>query len=99
LDKSISIDLKNSGIERDKNIDKLEEDIIKNLAPFYNELADYWKLMENKHIVELSSNKLIEIGSHTENHYNLPFLNKKEIEAELSNSKNYLENLILKSQM
>ena len=57
---------------------------------------EYWKLMNDSEIQEISMNSLFEIGSHGFYHNNIGNLKDFEIEYELIKSKEYLENLISK---
>ena len=47
----------------------------------------YNDFMEWKHIISLSNTKLVTIGCHTSNHYELSKLSKKKIYEEISSSK------------
>jgi len=90
------LNLKKAGTRRDSILNDLEEPLRNELEVLYSKTPDYWKLMEAEHIGKLARNPLIEIGSHTVNHYNLPFLKNEEIEEELLTSKKQLENVIQK---
>ena len=52
--------------------------------------------MEWKHIISLSNTKLVTIGCHTSNHYELSKLSKKKIYEEISSSKKKIEKKINK---
>jgi len=61
-----------------------------------NQSAEHWKLMSDQEIRKVSESPLITIGSHGWQHNNLGNIEKSYAESELSQSKNYLENLIQK---
>jgi peptidoglycan/xylan/chitin deacetylase (PgdA/CDA1 family) len=65
------------------------------LPDFKNNSAfdDYWKLMSNDEIVQCGNSKFIEVGSHGFLHNNLGTLSLELATKELSDSKDYLENL------
>jgi len=56
--------------------------------------SNYNSYMTWDDLLQISSNKLIEIGSHCVNHMPLDGLNINDIEKELSNSKNIIKNKI-----
>ncbi len=56
----------------------------------------YNDFMEWKHIISLSNTKLVTIGCHTSNHYELSKLSKKKIYQEISSSKKKIEKKINK---
>jgi peptidoglycan/xylan/chitin deacetylase (PgdA/CDA1 family) len=61
-----------------------------------NPIDDYWELMTDKEIQEISTSKLISIGSHGYYHNNLANIDLKEALEEVILSKKYLENLVQK---
>ena len=56
----------------------------------------YWQLMNCNQIKEVSDSGLIEIGSHTEWHYNLGLISEELVEKELIHSKQKLETITQK---
>lgn len=57
---------------------------------------DIWKLLDNTQLVELSKSKVVTIGSHGHNHYNLGQIEKEFAKFELERSKALLESAIQK---
>jgi peptidoglycan/xylan/chitin deacetylase (PgdA/CDA1 family) len=57
---------------------------------------EYWKLVSDEQIIEMSKGKYTSIGSHGMLHNNLGLINVQEAEQELYESKNYLEALTQK---
>ncbi|MBC8357808.1 MAG: polysaccharide deacetylase family protein [Candidatus Aminicenantes bacterium] len=74
---------------------QMMEAFSKNIKNFKDrpDLFDYWKLMTDDEIVELSRSKFVTIGSHGYFHNNLGNIPHKDAVEELLKSKNYLENL------
>ena len=60
----------------------------------FNQPSEYWKLMNEKEIIETSKSKWITIGSHGYYHNNIGKLHTEMMKEEIITSKNYLENLI-----
>jgi len=58
--------------------------------------AEFTKMVSDKNVLELASNSLFEIGSHTVNHFCLANINEELVKSEVTNSKNELENLLQK---
>ncbi len=56
----------------------------------------YWRVLTDKQISTISKNKLVEIGSHSDNHNNLSKISAIEAEEELRYSKETLEKVIEK---
>ena len=61
-----------------------------------DELLDYWKLMDEEQIKEVSESKFVSIGSHGWYHNNLANINKNDAEKEIIKSKKYLESITKK---
>lgn len=61
-----------------------------------NSIEDYWKLVSDEQIIEISKNPLFTIGSHGYFHNNLGNLPTEDAVDEVKKSKSYLENLIQK---
>ncbi len=61
-----------------------------------NDLDDYWKLVSDEQIIEMSRNQLITIGSHGFYHNNLGNIDIEDSIDEVVKSKAYLENLTQK---
>jgi peptidoglycan/xylan/chitin deacetylase (PgdA/CDA1 family) len=63
---------------------------------FENEPAykEYWQLMSDQQITEVSKSKYIKIGSHAYYHNNLGSIPHQDALDELGRSKKYLENLV-----
>jgi peptidoglycan/xylan/chitin deacetylase (PgdA/CDA1 family) len=61
-----------------------------------SEFDDYWKLMSDEEIIQCGNSKYIEIGSHGFLHNNLGTISLDLATKEISDSKNYLENLTQK---
>ena len=62
----------------------------------FNQPFEYWKLMNEKEIISTANSKLISVGSHGYFHNNIGKLSVNDMHQEISNSKNYLENLTQK---
>ena len=60
----------------------------------FNQPNEFWKLMDEKEIIEASKSKWITIGSHGYYHNNIGKLSNEMMKEEIITSKNYLENLI-----
>lgn len=60
----------------------------------FNQPNEFWKLMDEKEIIETSRSKWISIGSHGYFHNNIGKLPSEMMKEEILTSKNYLENLI-----
>jgi peptidoglycan/xylan/chitin deacetylase (PgdA/CDA1 family) len=73
-------------------------DSFKSLYDFKTDIKydDYWKLMTDKEIYSCSESKYLEIGSHGFLHNNLGTITQDKAYKEISDSKNYLENVIQK---
>ena len=65
-----------------------DKDLLESSSELNNE-----RMLSNEQIDEMIQSGLIEIGSHTLNHYDLTKLNKKEKIEEILNSKKIIENL------
>lgn len=75
--------------------DRLEE-LLLSLSTFSlesAEYADYWELMSDNEIAQLARSKVVKIGSHAMTHNNLGNMPESDAVKELSESKQYLENL------
>lgn len=57
---------------------------------------DYWRLMSNQQVLACAKSKLIEIGSHTQLHYNIGNIDFALASQEMALSKRILENLLQK---
>ena len=62
----------------------------------FNQPSEYWKLMNEKEIIDASNSTWITIGSHGYFHNNIGKLSNEKMKEEINTSKNYLENLIQK---
>lgn len=57
---------------------------------------EYWKLMNQKQLEELSDSGLIEIGAHSHNHPNLGLINIEDAKKEITQCKQLLEEAVQK---
>ena len=78
-----------------------KEELLSQLLAIYDirrnkELEDYWQLMTDEQIHKASLSKNITIGSHGFYHNNLGSLSNDDAVAEVTKSKNYLEQIIQK---
>lgn len=82
----------------DYNYKQLMMDAFIGLPDFKKDQAfdDYWKLMSNEEISECGNSQFIEVGSHGFLHNNLGTISLDSATREMSDSKNYLENLTQK---
>lgn len=76
--------------------EKLNQILIEKVDIEKDELLDYWKLMNEKQIKEISDSEFVSIGSHGWYHNNLSNINIKDSEKEIIDSKKYLENITKK---
>ncbi|MEZ5050566.1 MAG: polysaccharide deacetylase family protein [Saprospiraceae bacterium] len=78
--------------------EELANDLFQYIPEFmlHSNLRDYWKLMSDEQIREISESKYLNIGSHGFWHNNLGNIPLQESVKELDQSKRYLENLTQK---
>lgn len=76
--------------------DELNKCLFSKIKMNDEKLHDYWKLMNERQITEISKSKFISIQSHGYYHNSLGNMNISEALAELTLSKSYLENLTQK---
>lgn len=81
--------------EREMFLDGIEKEynVLKKIWSLPEEI---WKLMDKKQLVELSKSKIVTIGSHGHNHYNLGQIEPEFAKFELEHSKMLLESAIQK---
>ena len=80
---------------------KKRDEVLKQIETKYNLKTkieslpeEIWKLLSPKELIKLSSSKIVTIGSHGHNHFNLGQIKPKEALEELRSSKKLLSKLI-----
>lgn len=89
LIKTLNIEKRNALYQEIRKQTKVED-----YLPKYP--REYWKLMNQKQLKELSDSGLIEIAAHSHNHPNLGSINIEDAKKEVTQCKQLLENVIQK---
>lgn len=79
---------KSNRSKRDSVFDEIMAKYLNNLVGFRQ---DQWKLLNRSQLIELSADPLIDIQSHSHNHYHLAHLSESEAIDEIVRSKELLE--------
>lgn len=87
--------IKRMGLERDVVLSRLKTKC--EFGKLLNKAnKEYYRMISKEQLKGISENGLIEIGSHSNGHYNLGNVNEELIKDELDNSKKILEKIICK---